>query len=225
MRILKSNKITSSLITVQSESNAFPKENMVNNVLNEKTYVTTYFDVDFGSAVTVDSIGILAEGSGWTVTAGATLGASTFTQVISDTVTFINQTWRYWRFTTSSADYMEYIYLGEYLQIPQITPGSTPQPTSTDVKNRTSGGQVYPTQGTIVKSQDVVAVGLNATEFEAINTWYYSSDRVNNHIVVPFEGSMTVYPFEPYFAEISGYGSFKRDVLAYDIKFKVEQAK
>ena len=213
------------MLTVQTESNAFPKENMINNVLNEKTLVTTYFDVDFGSALTIDSIGLLAEGSGWTVTAGASLGASTFSQAISDTVTFISQTWRYWRFTTSAPDYMEYVYLGEYLQIPQIVPGSTPQPTATDVKNRTSGGQVYPTQGTIVKMQDVTAIGLTATEFETINTWYYSSDRVNNHIVVPFESSMTVYPFEPYFAEISGYGSFKRDVLAYDIKFKLEEAK
>jgi hypothetical protein len=225
MRILIDNKITADLVTVQTESNAFPKENMIGNVLNEKTLVNTYFDVAFASPVTIDAIGLLAEGSGWTVTAGATLGASTFSLAITDTVHFINQTWQYWRFTTSSADYMEYVYLGEYLQIPRIEPGPTPTPKNTDSVSRTSGGQVYPTQGVVTKEFAVTALGLTEAEFTPINQWYESSDRIYNHIIVPFESDMDKYPFEPFYAQTLEYGSFKRTILSYDIKMKFEEAK
>ena len=50
MRILTTNKATATNTTVNGVSTSFPKENLYNNTLIEKTYFDDYIDIEIGRA-------------------------------------------------------------------------------------------------------------------------------------------------------------------------------
>jgi hypothetical protein len=208
MRLLTDNKLTLSTttITVNNENAAFPKANMLGNILVEKTAFDDNIVIDFGSAVTIDAVGFIAEDSGYTLQAHTSdsWGAPSFSQVITAEVTFINQTYRYWRLYQSSfSGFINHFYLGEYMQMPSFTPNTFRQINNNDISNTSQSGQVYTTLGITFKTDSFTFPGPSYTEYSTFETWYNSDDRVNHFMFVPYENDMTT--IAPYFARLDEF--------------------
>lgn len=225
MRLLISNKITAAMITVNNESTAFPKANMINNNLIEKTFFTDYIDIDFGSAVTIDAIALVSASTGITLSANSTpaWGSPPFTTVITSEVTFINESYRYWRISKTGDFFINYFYLGEFLQMPGVEDFPTPQEITTDVVSTTQSGQIYTTPGITFKTQEFSFPYTIQADYDAFKTWWKSDDRTNNIFLVPFESDMDI--FEPYFCKVLSNNIGDRSRLAYSWSITVQEAK
>jgi hypothetical protein len=205
MRFLVNNKINDSTttITVNNENTNFPKENMLGNILVEKTEFDDNIVIDFGSAVTIDSVGFIAEDSGYTLQAHTadSWGSPAFSTSLTAEVTFISQSYRYWRLYKSGfTGFVNYLYLGEYLQMPGFIPNTFRNPNTTDITNTSQSAQNYTTEGVIFNTQSFEFPGPTWASFQLFETWYRSSDRVNHFMFVPYENSMTT--IVPYYAKL-----------------------
>jgi hypothetical protein len=119
---------------------------------------------------------------------------------------------------------MNYLYIGNSLQIPAINGYSTPDLNDTDAVARTSGHQIITTPGTFFQTQEFPVSGSTQAQYVAFLDWYKSSDRAKNHLIVPFENSMDCSPFEPYYAKI--FANFNSRVnLAFDYTITTEESK
>ena len=208
MRFLTDNKLnlSTTTITVNSEDTAFPKANMLGNILVEKTAFNDNIVVDFGSAVTIDSVGLIADFSGITLQGNATdsWGAPSFSQVITAEVTFISGTYRYWRlYKASSTGFINHFYLGEYMQMPSFTPNTFRKIATTDIANVSASGQEYTTLGINLKTDSFAFPGPTYTEFNLFETWYLSSDRIVHFMFVPYENDIAT--IAPYYAKLQAY--------------------
>jgi hypothetical protein len=224
MRILTDNKAKTSNTTVNGVTTAFPASNLYSNILIEKTYFDDYIDIDFGSATTIDSIGLISSATGITVSANSTAswGAPPFTTTITNQVTFINQSYRYWRIAKSGTNKINYLYLGEYMQLDCMQIGSTPLPNVTDITNFSIMGTTEQTRGIVYNTQPFRFPLATEAEWTVFDTWYRSNDRINAHLIVPFESDT---PIESYFANIFNYAIPNRDKSVYDYSFSVREAK
>lgn len=404
MRILVDNKVTDSMLTVNEESTAFPSENMLDNQVVTKTYFEDYIDIDFGSAVDIDSIGLVEsteDGVFVQANSSASWGDPPFSQYITEEVTFISETYRYWRIaynggiapaaytvsgtdqkitspdsgysqndcflpcystfalggrvecgdhawdmplatgpsqtiTTSSSGtvygtiafgnvgagwdtfasstydgiqrvylpqaatndklggyfdfYYKYsaflyafngsfqdiiisqnqsvyitsitnsnlvvrwdgqvgpagsatpdvtediekpgvgpgsghinqFYLGEYMQLDALEPGSEASPNATDSSNISASGQIYTTPGLFYINQSFRFPIATSTEYPIFNEWFQTDDRTNNHFIVPFELDT---PVESFYGKILDYQLNARDKLNYDYSFSAREAK
>lgn len=226
MRLLIDNFIESATLTVNVPNAAFPEENIYSYTPVEVCEFDDYIVIDLGStSQAVDAIGWLNTSDAITVEANTSdsWGAPAYSSgALTDNVEFPSsaQTYRYWRLYTGATDSrVGYFYLGEYLQLPPTDGLHTSKPENTDIVSETSGGQIYTTDNVVKKMEDVEFPVVTTAERTEIETWYYTSDRVKNHILVPFEDSFTVYP--PYFARLNKYEpSRDKRSSAYSLSFK-----
>ncbi len=226
MRYLINNLSNINNTTIISEDSGFPKANLFSGVLVETALINTYFEIDFTTPQQIQSVGYISDGVGVTLTASNTQGGSDFTLAIDQRVHFINETYRYWRFTVTSASYVSFVHLGQsYLQLSNPKKNSVPKFEVSDSIESTSGGQIYTTLGEDIIIYSFDLIGLSELEFQTITQWWRSTDRKNLNIFIPFENSMTKYPFEPFFAKITKSENNVRDILTYDTQFEVREGK
>lgn len=126
-------------------------------------------------------------------------------------------------YSTEEEGYINYFYLGEYLQLPGIRAGSTPSRLTTDVTNVSASGQINTTRGIVYKTQSFIFPDTTQQEFDDFVTWWESDDRTNNHFIVQFEEDMDI--FLPFFCKITNYEVDTRNILAYNWLINVQEAK
>lgn len=91
------NLITINNCSVNNEKSAFPLENMLSNVLIEKTFMDSYIDIDFGSDISIDTIGFIGDFNPLIYASSSPIySSSDYLTTLSEILTFINQTYRYW---------------------------------------------------------------------------------------------------------------------------------
>ena len=117
---------------------------------------------------------------------------------------------------------INYFYLGEYMQLDGQAIGSTPQPTPTDIVNKSNMGVIEQTEGILIDSQSFNFPYATESEWSTFDAWYRTSDRINPHFIVPFQDDT---PIEGYFANIFNYNIVNRDKLVYNYGFDIEEAK
>ena len=229
MRLLTNNLATKDNTTVNNELTTFPVANQYNNVLVEKTYIEDYQDVDLGSAQNIKAIAFkytqISSTPTITLYGASTLGGSDYSIVLTEDVTFIDETWQYWRLEGDIPFYSNYLDIGDYLQFPGVQSFPTPDENNTDNVNITNSGQIYVTEGTVLKEISVPIAWNTQAEYQAFIEWYRSSDRKNNHFLVLFEDCMDVTPFEPFFCKLMGNISPSRDRLALEYTLTFREGK
>jgi hypothetical protein len=220
------------MLTVNEESNAFPKENLLTGILAEKTYFEDYIVIDFGLAKRVTAIGLIGHNHTVNIEANASdswdAPAFSVEMTTSEMVEFVDQTYRYWRIVipgSGGVDYLRYFYLGEYLQIPYPEPGSTPNVATNDIIATTSGYQRYTTRGTTARVQSFEFYATTQAEYELFRDWWNSDDRSNNLIFVQFEDDNEMTHFPSYLAKVVEFVTNNRSQLAYDWSITIEEAK
>ena len=230
MRLLISNKVESTMITINNESDAFPKENMVTGILPEKSYIDQTAVIDFGSTTSerVTAIAIVYQDlTNVKIQANATdsWGSPSFEQSITSSgqIVFIDQTYRFWRIKADNTGYVNYIYLGEYLQMPGVEENSMPQTITNDATVTSAGYQKQTTRGTTAKTQEFIFPGASQAEYDDFIDWWESDDRSNNCFIVQFEEDMTL--FSPFLCKVAEASDFDRHTLAYEWRILVEEAK
>lgn len=219
------------MVTVENEVTTFPKENMLSNILIEKTKINTHITIDFGSAVNITAFGCIGEFTQIILEANATdsWGGPSF----SDTYTednfqskFIDETYRFFRLTmTNGADpiYCNHLFLGSWLQLPGYTPGSTPDIDANDILNETPSRQIYATAGVPIKKQSFSFKAASLTVRNNFLTWYETIDRANNNIIIQHEEDLISLP--PYYGKVTDYKHINRDRLLFDFNIDVQEAK
>lgn len=224
MYILANNLATTSNTTVNGVTTAFPKEYMYNNTLIEKTYFDDYIDIDLGSAKNIKAIGLVSEDTGITVSANssASWGSPPYTTTVTNQVTLIDQTYRYWRIAKSGTNKINYFYLGVYNDHDYQAPNSTPTPNTTDISNASSMGVVNTTHGIYYITQDFSFPIATEAEWELFDDWYQTTDRSNSHLIVPFPLDT---PIESYFGIVTTYDPPTRDKSNYSFAFGTRQVK
>lgn len=230
MRLLIDNLANKDNTAVNTQLSTFPALNQYTNVLVEKTFLTDFEDIDLGSAQNINGVSIKFTETGNTPVI-TLYGSSTpgglgdFSLVITQDVHFIDETWRYWRIASTENIYLNNTYLGVYFQWPGVMNSPIPNELDTDIIGITNSSQIYVTEGDNYKELTVDIATSTRAEYEAFLTWYKSSDRKNNHILVLFEECMGSIVFVPFFAKLIGGIQPSRDIVNYDYALTFREGK
>ena len=225
MRLLIDNLLESATITVNGSNSSFPKENLYSDIITERTEFDDYVVIDLGSTTAVNTVAYFSTTDDITIQGNATdsWGSPSYSSVLSSNVTFISQSHRYWRIFTNETDTrLGYFYLGNYMQLPEHSFTNVPVPETTDVVSVTSGGQIYNTEGVLVNVEEIEFPIVTSSEWATFNTWFRTSDRARNHVLVRFEDDMTTYP--PYLARIEEFEP-SREGKSYAFNLTFREAK
>lgn len=228
MRLLINNKVLLPTITVNNPSTAFPPENLINNNLIESTFFEDFIDIDLVTAQLINAVALVGTDASYVLQANSVQvwTSPPFEQTITDDVTFISETFRFWRITFSGGtgtSNINYFYLGEFLQLPGMVDFPTPQEISNDITNTTQSGQKFTTPGITFKTQEFSFPDTSQTDYDAFKSWWKSDNRSDNIFLVQFENDMIL--FEPYFAKILDFTVDERNYLAYSWGILAEEAK
>lgn len=218
MRLLINNLANASNTTVNTPDADFPVANQYNNLLVEYTSISDHQDIDLtATPPSINTIGIVFSGqSSIQVYGSNTLGGTDFSQVITASVTFLSsaQTYRYWRFEViGGGTNINHLYIGSYLQLGGVLADNpiTPEFTDTDVSVTSQMGQKYSTAGIIIKNYSTVnVVDTDGTQYESFMDWWVTTDRLKHFLFVPFEDSLTQYPFKPFYCRLTNPTSPRR---------------
>jgi len=219
MRFLISNKLTADNVTLTGAKVSFPLVNMLGNVLIEKTAFTDEVYIDMGSAQLINGIGLIVDDlTGYTIEGNASAVWTTspaYSASLTSSVTFISETYRYWKIKKTGDNLINHLFLGEYYQMISPIVGSFPSIINNDVIITSLSGTANITAGILIKSW--------AYEFHSVlySVWdsfisLYNSLRGTCFMLVPFEESMTIYP--PFFVRMGEYETTARDKLIVDFK-------
>ena len=66
---------------------------------------------------------------------------------------------------------------------------------------------------------------MDISDFQILDQWWRSSDRIYNLLFVQFEESMSTYPYYPYFAALLDYKITGRKLEAIDVEFTITEGK
>jgi len=227
MRILHDNFLDDSttVFNVNVPNTAFPIANLTSNILAERTEFDDYIVVDLGSAKNITAVALGNESDAVTIEGNATdsWGGPSFTQLLTEDVTFINETYRYWRIYTNATDTrLGYFFLGTFLQLPPTDGQHINAINNTDIKSFSSNGQSYNTRGIIFNTESITFPEVTKTERDTFQTFYTSADRANNYYIVQFEDNISGYP--PYFGTVTEYDP-ARDIRSFSFNLQIREAK
>jgi hypothetical protein len=231
MRILVDNILRAPLNTIESgtEDESFIFANMWDNrmVLQGRITEEVIIDlgVDYAELSAVDTIALKLTSwtdatyleLGWGNTATATDGAIDISNIaVVDGIIHIKDIQptafkaRYWRITSFATPdaiikqgslYVNYLYLGQYKQLPNARAYEEPIVNDTDNIRTTVGGQVYTQLGYTFKEVEQSFRLASKSEVDDFYSWYTTSDRANNNIFIQFEDDTDTYP--PLFGRIT----------------------
>ena len=239
MRITKYNKLldTTSVITVASETETYPKENMTSEALVEKTEITTDVIIDIGSVITgTNSIIIKVSDN---ITSLRIDG--NFTNVWSlpnDIITTLTtkysnyfifdlgaSNYRYYRITpTGTGDkYFNWLYIGENIVFPNLIAGSYPDIIKPLISNATNGGQVYTTSGVAYYEQEINFSMVEQSAYLVFEDWWISTASSYNQLFYQFDSRLD--DFRPFYCHVQELKPIARDRDYYDFKIKIREAK
>jgi len=225
MRLLINNKLETATLTVNVPSDAFPIGNLISQILVERVEFTDWIEIDLGSAQKITAVAFANNSDAITIQ-GNTVnvwGAPPFSQALTEEVTFIDETFRFWRiFVGSAVSRLGYFYLGEFLQLPHNDIATYPDPETNDIEGITSNRQIHTTQGTVYNLQNVNFEFTTLQERQDFENWWRSPDRATNHFFVPYELLIATNP--PYFAKITDYEQ-DRDHKEFGFTMTVTEAK
>lgn len=234
MRILTNNYLPDATITVNNPEVLYPVTNMYNDILSEVTKYNGYITIDLGISKHVTALGLLNVTTGSTSAYDVTIEANTtdnwvspaFSVVVDNKIEFIDETYRYWRITSTLGNKVGYFYLGEFLQMPGNIGGSVPNPIRNDVITSSQSKAIFITPGPVIRQQvftfDTVS---NKTEWDILNSYRNSIDYAHNHIFIQFEEYFDGnWYFEPYFANILMSGGSRSGNL-FSMSMSVTEAK
>jgi len=228
MRILKDNILRSSNNTVESgiEDESFPFKNIWDNRFVLQGKIDEQLVIDLGpnyselSTINTIAISITSWNAGYLVLG---LGNTTDADTVNIDITDIaisndrinlkyllpgNYQYRYIRITSYASNggaiqgqlYINYLYLGKYLQLPLARAYEEPIIKNTDNYTTTVSGQIYNQVGYIYREVKQRFKLATKTDKDNFYTWYNTNDRVNNNIFIQFEDDIISYP--PLFGSI-----------------------
>lgn len=114
MVFCNNNLITESNTTVNGEISAFAKGNMLADQLAIRTYFDNYIDIDFGSALSIDSIGLISDDIAYKLMGNSVndFDNAPFIQYVNSKLSFISQAYRYWRLTNDIGSNIDFTSSG-----------------------------------------------------------------------------------------------------------------
>jgi len=136
-----------------------------------------------------------------------------------------NRSFRYWRIEVDTPIYVNYLYLGIYLQFYGHNNYPTPSIANSDQTNITNSGQVYTTIGTPTKAISFDFIISTEAEYTSIMNWYLSDERAKNSVIVPFEDDIDKEIVKPFFSKLSSELEPARDLNTYDYTLSWIEAK
>jgi hypothetical protein len=225
MRILINNLLEDADFTVNNPSEAFPIANIYNDSPTERVQFDSTIVIDLGSAESITAIAYLNTTDAITIEANSSdsWGAPAFSQTLTSEVTFVSQTYRYWRINTGqTASRLGYFYLGSYINVSDTDGTHELITNKTDIKNPTSMSSIFPTRGINYITEEYFFPIMDFAERGIFSTWWDSSDSVKNHFIVPFEDNLTDYP--PYFGTVLE-PEYTREFNVWQLKFSTREAK
>ena len=234
MIITKYNKMLDSIITVANETSAYPKDNMLSEALVEATLISSYTLVG----------GILSSVTGSKILVVKVSDNVTSLKIEGGTPPFLNNiatiTTKYDGFFiydlgVSSDDYYQltpsgtgdlffnWLYVGEYLEFPDLNIGSYPEIVKENITNETSSGQVYTTSGVAHYEQEVSFSNIDRDDYLVFEDWYKSVSSSYNQLFYQYNSRLDDYP--PFYCSITEFQPTSRSRDYYDFKITIREAK
>jgi len=96
--------------------------------------------------------------------------------------------------------YINYLYLGNFLQLPNARAYAEPIIDDTDNETKTVSGQIYTQLGHTYRKVSQKFKLATKEQKDEYYSWYNTSDRANNNIFIQFDDLLETYP--PLFGKI-----------------------
>jgi hypothetical protein len=227
------NYLETAVITPNLGLTAYPPENLFSDTNFGEDGVCAYTGsivIDLGSAKHVDTIGYLRASSALVIEANSadSWTSPAYTLSLTEKITEINQTYRYWRITTVAIgkQFIGTFYLGEALKPTIINAGTMPVEIYNDRRNKSGTGKITSNYGIILKTESFNVTACNITEYEKWTSFVHDvTEHTKAIIFCRFEETQTVATYLPYLAVVNFQTESRNIETSINFNFTVEEVR
>jgi hypothetical protein len=206
-------------ITMASEDSTYPLTNSFNESLVRKTKYTSSIIVTLDSSTNIDYFAIYSQEAtqvqvfqaGPTITLTTSYDGWFFSdEIIPGTAYTVT--------LSGSGDiYINYLYIGDHINVEYMTPGTVPNRERNDISNISNTKQRYRTSGVSSKFQSVSVPDAPYADWKVFDDWQKEVNAVDKQFFLQWEDDPVSYP--PYYASIEDYNVDSRSTGNTDTTF------